>query len=220
MKEAMKLSLALCVVCTAAGVLLAFANAQTAEARKAAEMRTKMEALQKVLPAFDNAPLEDTVQADDVTFYCARSQGRLVAVAGEGATDKGFGGELRVLVGLEPDGKVRSVVVTAHKETPGLGTQATERKQQKSIGDLFRGDQGDKAANGADALPPNPYLDQFGGQGAVYSDVSQAPFKVTQDGGRLDAVSGATISSRAVADAATVVATAFAENRTRIVTGK
>lgn len=38
--------------------------------------------------------------------------------------DKGFGGTMTVMVGLENDGSITGVKVTAHSETPGLGTKA------------------------------------------------------------------------------------------------
>lgn len=38
--------------------------------------------------------------------------------------DKGFGGTMTIMVGLEDDGSITGVKVTAHSETPGLGTKA------------------------------------------------------------------------------------------------
>jgi len=219
MKETLKLSVALGVVCTVAAALLAFADARTAGARRQAEFRERMKALEQVLPPFDNQPLEDAVECGGVKFYRARIGGALAGIAGEGAADQGFGGELRVLVGLAPDGGIRTVVVTAHKETPGLGTQATDRKTKKTIGDLFQCSSGGCGAP-PPGLPANKFLNQFGSnENCRYASVDQAPFKVSQDGGKLDAVSGATVSSRAVADAVTRVAVAFTQSRTEIVGG-
>lgn len=40
------------------------------------------------------------------------------------AQDKGFGGKIRVMVGVYEDGAISGVKVTNHSETPGLGTKA------------------------------------------------------------------------------------------------
>lgn len=220
MKETAKLSFSLGAICTVAAVLLAVGNETTADARLRAQTREKMQALSRVLPAFANAPLEDIVVADGVTFYRARdASGAITAVAGEGTTPKGFGGELRVLVGLDSGGGIRTVVVTAHKETPGLGTLATERKRQKTIADLFRrASEGEAAV--VETLPPNAYLDQFGPAArAVYKRADEAPFSLRQDGGRMDGISGATVTSRAVVEAVNAVANAFRTQQAAILSG-
>lgn len=38
--------------------------------------------------------------------------------------DKGFGGDLFVVTGVDKDGEITGIAVTDHKETPGLGTKA------------------------------------------------------------------------------------------------
>lgn len=40
------------------------------------------------------------------------------------AASSGYGGRLEVMVGINADGSVRSVQMTAHEETPGLGSNA------------------------------------------------------------------------------------------------
>ena len=217
MKESIRLSLALGLVCTAAAALLAFAQARTADARHNAAIRKQMAGLRRVLPEFDNQPLEDSVSCDGVTFYRARRDNRLVAVAGAGQSEKGFGGRLQVLVGLGTDGTLARVVVGAHQETPGLGTVATERRQPRTLAQFLF--DLEKADSGSAQLAPNPFLDQFGADGGVVGRADQAPFRVDRDGGRIEAVSGATISSRAVAAAVTAVAEAFSANRDTICGG-
>jgi len=213
MKEILRLTLALGVVCCAASLVLAVANERTLEPRRRAQLRQKSQALRLVLPDFDNQPLEDVWTTEDgsgVRFYRARKQGKIVAVAGEGVSEHGFGGPVRVLVGMKPDGEILAVVVAEARETPGLGTLATDRKEMKTLADILHG----KTSSGGDkhALPPSPYLDQYTGKRAD----KDAPFRVKQDGGAIDAVSGATISSRAVAEAVSIVADAFTRHRNDI----
>ncbi|HZK02420.1 MAG TPA: RnfABCDGE type electron transport complex subunit G [Anaerovoracaceae bacterium] len=40
------------------------------------------------------------------------------------AIDKGFGGEVIVMTGIDENGEITGVKVTSHSETPGLGTKA------------------------------------------------------------------------------------------------
>ena len=220
MKELLRLIVALCAVCGIASAVLAFANRQTREARQQARLRQKVEALSKALPAFDNNPLQNTVpeteqafEEADVRFYRATRNDSLVGIAGEAVSPKGYGGNVRVLVGFRPDGTIRNVLVTQHQETPGLGAIATDRSRQKTLGDLLGTDQDDDSEKAG--IPPNSYLDQYSGRNLL----ADAPFRVGKDGGTIDAVSGATVSSRAVADAVTQVAQAFDDKRSRLTGG-
>ncbi len=43
-------------------------------------------------------------------------------------TTKGYGGELKMLVGVDNAGAVTGISITESKETPGLGTKATDPK--------------------------------------------------------------------------------------------
>lgn len=199
MKEVLKLALALGLTCLIAGSILVYANAMTADARDAATQREKQNALAQILGTFANQPIDDTMTSDGVTFYLARdAEGKVVRLAGEAASSQGFGGDLKVMVSLAPEGTLLNVLVTEHKETPGLGTNATDRKLTRSLWSLFAGDPGAATVG----LPPNGYLDRFAGQAA-------AGFEA----GRIDGISGATISSRAVGDAVQRVCDAFSRNQ-------
>ncbi|MCF7853438.1 MAG: RnfABCDGE type electron transport complex subunit G [Candidatus Pacebacteria bacterium] len=216
MKDILILTLSLAGVCAIASGVLALANERTKDARAQAAIEAKSTALKKVLPEHTNTPLQDTVVVQnkdlDTTFYRARRDNRIVALAGQGATANGYGGLLKVLVGFDPDGTIRKVLVTEHAETPGLGTQATDRRTEKTLGDILGSPETDKHDD--KALPPNSYLDQY----EQYNLLNKTTYKVKADDGTIDAVSGATISSRAVADAVTHVAKAFETHRQTIVT--
>lgn len=83
---------------------------------------------------------------------------------------KGYGGQVETMVGINSDGEIVGVLVTsASDETPGLGAKWT----------------GTDAAN-------QERLDQFKGK------VPDQNYAVTKDGGTINAVAGATITSRAV----------------------
>lgn len=93
-------------------------------------------------------------------------KGSLVGFVAKG-TARGYGGDVVVLVGLDRDLRVVAVRVLEQKETPGLGTRATEP----------------------------PFLRQFRG-------LKAEDLKLKRYGGKIDAITGATITSRAVTEAA------------------
>ena len=183
----------------------------------AAQQQKNTAALSQVLPAFDNQPLQEAVTLNGVTFYTARKDGQITGFAGETISTKGYAGEISILAGLKPDGTITTVLVTKQSETPGLGTVVAERVREKTISDLFKKETAEGAAAELPAktggLPPNRILDQFNGMKAV---AGQTPWAVKKDGGELDAITGATITSRAVGGAVFAIAETFAQNKEQL----
>jgi electron transport complex protein RnfG len=141
----------------------------------AAAKKAKLEnALSNVLPEFDKIT-EQTVLAkdgkDNLTFYNASLNGEYVGTAVRSYTDKGFSGRFWIMVGFDTEKKIVNTAVLEHKETPGLGDKMEQKKHPWSL--QFNG--------------KNPFND--------YSLV------VTKDGGDVDAITAATISSRAFCEA-------------------
>ena len=172
MKELVRLIVVLTVFSAAAGLLLAVTNAVTASRIAEARDAEKRMALADVLPEFDNDPnLATNVVRDggaEWIFYAARKGGRYVGAAFESTSGRGYGGDIRVMVGVQADQTVRQIRILSHQETPGLGS---------------------KIADPA-------FKDQFKSRSAVGTK-----WAVKKDGGDIDAVTGATISSRAVTEA-------------------
>ena len=180
-----RLCISLGAVCLVGSAALVWVNSMTFQAREEAKTAELTRSLQMVLPpeTAGTAVLEEK-STDTVTLFQATDPaGKVIAYAAEGQAN-GFGGPLKVLVGFEKDGTIRAVMVTQHNETPGLGSKAAERKAQQSLWDFLSGKKVDSS------FPPNPFLDAFAGQSAA---------AFSHDGkGTVDAVSGATISSRAI----------------------
>lgn len=172
MKETMRLVVVLTVICLVAGLLLAWVNDLTAGPIAAAAREEKMAAVRDVLPPCDNDPDADkkvvVVDEQEWIFYIGRKQGQYVGTAFEAVSGKGYGGTIRIMVGVTAAGTVNGVAVLAHKETPGLGA--------KIGGDAFR--------------------TQFPGL-----SVRDTRWAVSKDGGDVEAITAATVSSRAVAGA-------------------
>jgi electron transport complex protein RnfG len=190
-----QLGLFLGIIAAVAAGLLSTVFSATAEAISVNLQKKTNAALEQVLPEFDNVPGDETMlihSAEDwpVKYYIARKNGELVGYAGEVITPEGFSGDVTVMVGLELDGTIRTVMVTANTETPGLGTAVTDRKVQKTIGDLIRG--GEEAVG----LAPNPYLDWYGNRKA-----ENERWPVSKEGDQINGKTGATITSRAICGA-------------------
>jgi len=204
------LTLSLALIAAIAAALLGGVYLLT-EAPIAAALQEKTNvALHDVLPEFDNQPGEEIRKIGDVTFYIGRLDGKIIDVAGEIVTPKGYNGDITVLVGFLPDGSITTVLVTRQAETPGLGTVVCDRKCEKNLSGVLSGEK-------ETGLPPNPILDQFSGMNAANKSESWA---IKKDGGSLDAVSGATITTRAVVDAVHQVAFTFSENREKLLAGE
>jgi len=146
----------------------------TKEPIEASTLAKKTKAIEQVVPAFDNNPMNEkrVVEMDggELAFYPIKKEGVLVGTAVETFTDKGFGGRVKLMVGLLPDGSIKDIVVVEHKETPGLGDKMETKKSN------FSG--------------------QFKGK-----NPAQFKLMVKKDGGDVDAITAATISSRAFCDA-------------------
>ena len=86
----------------------------------------------------------DTVKQNDakgkeltyIIYQTQDAQGKSLGAAVESTTG-GFGGDLKVLVGFDPDGKILGYTLLEHAETPGLGAKADKWFQKGEKGDII-----------------------------------------------------------------------------------
>ena len=71
-----------------------------------------------------------------VIYQTQDAQGRDLGAAVESTTG-GFGGDLKVLVGFDPEGKILGYTLLEHAETPGLGAKADKWFQKGEKGDII-----------------------------------------------------------------------------------
>ncbi|MDX2442332.1 MAG: RnfABCDGE type electron transport complex subunit G [Bacteroidales bacterium] len=175
---------ALIMVTLVASTALGFVYKVTKEPIAAAKLAKKLDAIQKVVPPFDNDPNAEEykmpMDGDTLRFYPAKSNGELVGTAVETFTNQGFTGEIKVMVGITPDGIINDVAVLEHKETPGLGDKMERKKSDWST--------------------------QFQNK-----DPKDFKMAVKKDGGDVDAITASTISSRAFCDAVNRAYNAYLE---------
>ena len=172
--------------------LLAAAYLGTRPAIEAAAAQEKMKLIDEILPRsqYDNALLKDTLTLDAVpafgldgetTIYRARKNGRPVALVHEAIAPDGYAGKIRLLIAIAAEDSNNSILgvrVVAHKETPGLGDYIEPKKDKNKA---------------------RPWITQFDGLQPASSEAHD--WQVKKDGGRFDAVAGATVTPRAVVKA-------------------
>lgn len=148
---------------------------ETTRAKIAFEKEKVMqEALKMVLPGVKN--IVKTTAADGKVYYRGfATEDTQVPPVGYAivAAGKGYSSTVQTLVGVKTDGMICGLNVMYQQETPGLGTKAVEVKYGE----------------------PDPWFQrQFLGE-------SGDSVGVQKDGGQIKSITGATITSRAIASA-------------------
>ena len=170
MKKILQLVLALTVISAVCAAVLALVYSVTRDriASLVADKTTRAAA--DVLPsgvkAFATRPDPADTNLTATIGYADDAKTQIAGYAVPGISPSGYGGAIRLMVGLAPDRKVVTYRPLAANETPGLGAK---------LGDP-------------------EFTKQFGGKAGP-------SLKVKKDGGEIDAITGATITSRAVCEA-------------------
>ena len=137
--------LSLTILCVVAGAILAGVNMYTTGPIAATKAAALEAAIKAVTPAFDNKPTEEaymavTADGDSLKIYPAKQDGKFVGAAVESNTMKGFGGEIRVIVGFDTEGKLLNYSVLQHAKNRqsvlGRNLSDGELKVTKDGGDV------------------------------------------------------------------------------------
>ena len=124
----LNMSLVLTLTCLVCSAVLGGAYVLTKDPIAAAAEAKTNKAIAAVLPAFDKAEkAEATLEGVETpyVYYKAVKGDELVGYAIESSVS-GFGGELKVLVGIKADGLIYNTDVLVNNETPGLGAKCAE----------------------------------------------------------------------------------------------
>lgn len=200
------LVLVLCSVSLIAALALGGTNVATREAIEQAQKQKVEGALQEVFEDFDNSSEPAEVKVDEgedaepLAVYRLEKGGEWVGSAVESYSEQGFGGRIEVMVGFDTEGKVTGYSVLSHAETPGLGDRMVDWFQPpkapvRSLIERLFGITVKQSERSSNIYGMNP---------------SEAPLVVSKDGGAIDAITAATISSRAFLDAINRASAAFA----------
>lgn len=165
--------------CLGFGLLLAVTDRYTVDDIAARALEDRQNSLKQVMPdeIHDNNPVADTLTmknaaGKEITVYRARRAGKVTGVAYE-IYGNGYAGEVRLMMGVDSEGRILGVRALAHKETPGLGDKIEEKKTGWIL--RFTG-----------LSLGNPPIERW---------------KVKKDGGDFDQFAGATITPRGVVGA-------------------
>lgn len=175
--------LSLGIITIAAAAILGGVYSATKGPIEEAALAKQVEAVSAVTPAFDNDPVAEQVvitpegEQRELKVFPARKDGKLVGTAVESYSMNGFSGEITLIYGFDTEGTLTGFEVMAHQETPGLG---------EKMGVWFKSAEGEPGAEGRTVIGKNP---------------ATTNFTVSKDGGDIDAITAATITSRAFLDA-------------------
>lgn len=180
--------------CLGFGTLLVMTNGYTKDDIALRAIEDRQNSLAQVIPEsiHDNNLATDTLtlkndQGNEVVIYLASKEGKVTGAAFE-TSSPGYSGAIKVMLGVDPDGKILGARVLAHKETPGLGDKIEVKK-------------GDWILRFTGLSIGNPPLEKW---------------KVKKDGGQFDQFAGATITPRAVVKAITQGLQFFDANKAKI----
>ena len=180
--------------CLGFGMLLVMTNGFTVDEIALRAIEDRQNSLAQVIPdsIHDNNLATDTLalkndQGNEVVAYLATKEGKVTGVAFE-TSSSGYSGAIKVMLGVDLEGKILGARVLSHKETPGLGDKIEVKK-------------GDWILRFTGLSIGNPTLDKW---------------KVKKDGGQFDQFAGATITPRAVVKAIREGLQFFDANKTKI----
>lgn len=180
--------LSLGIITIVAAALLAGVYTLTEQPIKAAALNKQIEAISAVTPEFNNDPVAEAIditpegESTPLKVFPAKKDGQLVGAAIESYSLAGFSGEIRLIYGFDSEGNITGYEVMSHAETPGLGAKMDE---------WFRSPEGNRNVIGLNPATSN--------------------MTVKKDGGDVDAITAATITSRAFLDALTRASNAYAK---------
>lgn len=123
-----------------------------------------------------------------VTVYRVYAAGEPIAALFVVTTRNGYSGPIKLLVGVDASGVLNRARVLEHRETPGLGDQIETGKSD--------------------------WMEQFNQTGLSTTELSA--WAIVDDGGEFDALTGASITSRAVVNALRDTLAYFAANRSTV----
>lgn len=181
-------SLVLGIFALVTALLLASTYLGTRDTITAAERAAAQKTLLEIFPAdrHDNNLLDDTLPIpgpylktlglkSPTDIHVVRKGGQITGFILPAVAPDGYSGDIRMIIGIDVDGKVAGVRVTSHAETPGLGDKIELRK--------------------------HPWILSFNGRALndrSLGDPASEQWAVKKDGGIFDQFTGATITPRAV----------------------
>ncbi|HMM22811.1 MAG TPA: RnfABCDGE type electron transport complex subunit G [Selenomonadales bacterium] len=123
-----KIGMNLTIACLLSGAIIAGTYAVTAPVAAKERVNLKNKAMKELV-----ADAQSFKAIEGKTdWYTAEKDGKIVAYVVP-AESKGYGGAIKMLTAVTPEGKIIDYKILAHNETPGLGDKASEPKFSKQF---------------------------------------------------------------------------------------
>ena len=190
MSEIVRMVVVLSLIAGCCSAVLTFANHQLEpQIEKQTDYYVRGPALERLFgkPAEEvlNNKVVLRVNEEDIPVFFSKENGEVSVLAVEATGRGGFGGDLKLMVGIDLNGgRQTGLEVVSHSETPGLGARIEEPSFRVQWRDL-----------------------------PIDSQVS-----LSADGGDIDAISGATTTSRAAVRGTNEVLILLQEHKDEILT--
>lgn len=179
--------LVLTSITLAAAVALGSVYNLTKEPIETSKKAKQENAIKEVLPAGAQIRRTDTVTINGMPefFYVHKAYvgDEFVGAAVQTYSKNGFSGEIKIMVGFDQEGNIIDYSVLEQKETPGLGTKMVN---------WFKTEKGNQDIRGLNGATNN--------------------LNVTKNGGEVDAITAATVSSNAFLEAVRYAYSAYSQN--------
>jgi electron transport complex protein RnfG len=132
MKNMLKLGFTLALFSAAACAMLALVYSGTKTVIDQNQQRELEASLKELFPDADDFPPISGIQSPDASVTIENQykviRGTEVIGAALRVSRGGYGGPIKMLVGVSADGRITGVKILEHKETPGLGAKASSPK--------------------------------------------------------------------------------------------
>lgn len=123
-KNIIKPVIVLTCICLVVSVLLAYVNSVTAPIIAEAEQKTAQEAMAEVLSgadSFEPINIDGLPERVDEVYRAENGSGYVFML-----TTKGYGGDMKLICGINADGTIEACKTLSHSETSGLGSKTAE----------------------------------------------------------------------------------------------
>ena len=190
-KELIKPVISLFVITAVVAALLGFVHEITLEPIAIQQKLVEEKTMKEVLPEAEEFKELEWKQPEDGEGVIVQKitegfkNGELCGYVVLIAPTNGFSGTFTQMLGIDKDGVITGLRVLSHSETPGLGAKAKDDPE---------------------------FYEQFNGKKSVDFEAKKSlDLAVTKDGGDIDAITSATITSRAVVDGINAAASVLSQ---------
>lgn len=195
MNRYLKFSLVLLSVCILASGILAGVYVYTYPAIQKQNEIISQKAMKEVFGISESMLVEKKVTTDGQEYFCIYENQNKKNILGYifQTVGTGYSGDINIMAGMTQDGTITGLRVITQSETPGLGARCTEVLKDETILDVI---QGKKSSAVRNTTPW--FMQRFEGKSVRELNIVKGSPKSGND---VQAITGATITSKAIMQA-------------------